>query len=97
MIIREGRVNSYTQADGLLWDDTSAGGCWGESDGSVLLGTSRGLARFEPHAPPPGSRAVPVQFTSALVGGQEQLIASEPPGEFKERPVRINSAARTCL
>ena len=95
MITREGRVSSYTQADGLLWDDTSAGGFWGESDGSVLLGTSRGLARFEPHAPPPGSRAVPVQFTSALLGGKEQLISSEPSAEFKDRTVLIKFAALT--
>jgi diguanylate cyclase (GGDEF)-like protein len=95
MITPEGRVNAYSQADGLLWDDTSAGGFWGESDGTVLLGTSRGLARFEPHAPPPGSRAVPVQFTSALLGGKEQLIASDPAAEFKNRTVLIKFAALT--
>ncbi len=47
----------YRHDDGLLWDDQSEGGFYAEPDGTILFGTSGGLARFDPHAEkafPPG-------------------------------------------
>jgi diguanylate cyclase (GGDEF)-like protein len=40
------RWRHLTTAEGLLWDDTSEGGFRADDDGTVWLGTSRGLAHF---------------------------------------------------
>ena len=46
----------YTHADGLAWDDTSVGGFWADSDGSVWIGTSHGLSH---HRLMPGDQTTP--------------------------------------
>jgi len=44
----------YTHDDGLVWDDCAANSFWGEADGSVWIGTLKGMSRFKPsgHTPP---------------------------------------------
>ena len=46
VIERTGRIHTLSRADGLIWNDLSAEGFWADQDGSVYLGTSRGLVRF---------------------------------------------------
>src|SRR5574341_262655 len=38
----------YGQSDGLIWDDCDGNGFFADPDGSVWIGTSRGLSRFRP-------------------------------------------------
>ncbi len=79
----------YRHADGLLWDDQSEGGFYAEPDGSILFGTSGGLARFDPHAEkslPP--QAFNVVITSAQLGGQEHLGDGSPEATHKENTLR---------
>jgi diguanylate cyclase (GGDEF)-like protein len=53
-----GALRVFTRNDGLLWDDTNCGAFWEESDGTILIGTSHGLARYDaaqedvPRTPP---------------------------------------------
>lgn len=79
----------YRRDDGLLWDDQSEGGFYAEQDGTILFGTSGGLARFDPHA----EKALPsgkfdVVITSAQLGGQERLGDGNPEATRKENTLR---------
>jgi len=50
-LLRDGRWIRVTQAEGLLWDDTSANAFFEDRDGAVWIGSSRGLSRiFDPAA-----------------------------------------------
>jgi diguanylate cyclase (GGDEF)-like protein len=79
----------YRHDDGLIWDDQSEGGFYAEQDGTILFGTSGGLARYDPHAEkafaPP---AFDVVITSAQLGGQEHLGDGNPEGTHKENTLR---------
>lgn len=58
----------FTHEDGLVWDDCAANGFLAEPDGSVWVGTLRGLSRYTPsgHAIP--SIAPPVAVTAIEFG-----------------------------
>lgn len=84
----------YHHDDGLLWDDQSEGGFYAEQDGTILFGTSGGLARFDPHAEkafPPA--AFNVAITSAQLGGQEYLGDGNPEATHKENTLRAQFSA----
>jgi diguanylate cyclase (GGDEF)-like protein len=50
-LLRDGHWIRVTQAEGLLWDDTSANAFFEDRDGAVWIGSSRGLSRiFDPAA-----------------------------------------------
>jgi len=37
----DGKARIFSQDDGLIWNDLNCGTLWQESDGSILLGTSK--------------------------------------------------------
>jgi len=84
----------YRHDDGLIWDDQSEGGFYAEADGTILFGTSGGLARFDPHAekavPPPAFNVV---ITAAQLGGQERLGDGSPEATHKENSLRAEFSA----
>lgn len=84
-IMSNGSIRHYQRSDGLLWDDLSEGGFYAESDGTILLGTSGGLARFDPKAeaslPPSAPRVV---ITSAQLGGHELLTDARPRATYDD-------------
>jgi ligand-binding sensor domain-containing protein len=45
-VFRNGFWTQYSTADGLIWDDCDGEAFWADSDGSVWIGTSGGLAHF---------------------------------------------------
>jgi len=74
-------VRTYDQGDGLIWNDISRDGFWVEADGSLLIGTSRGLAHYMPVGDVEPMRAPSVAITSAILGGEQALgneLASVP-------------------
>jgi len=71
-----GQMHVMDRADGLIWNDTSSDSFWSDPDGGVFLGTSRGLARFQPAAMAPASRTE-VLITSVKLGGEERLHDKE--------------------
>lgn len=74
MMDTDRHVHSFSRGDGLLWDDVSDGGFWEESDGSMLFGTSRGLARFVPSiALDQVTKSPPAVITSVKLGGLEHF------------------------
>ena len=54
-VLRNGSWVQYSTEDGLIWDDCDGEAFWADSDGSVWIGTSGGLAHFRPQ---PGETAV---------------------------------------
>ena len=58
------RWRHFGRAQGLLWDDCVGRSLLGEPDGSVWIGTSRGLSRYRPSPRPALKVAPPVAITS---------------------------------
>lgn len=75
----DGSMQRKSHADGLVWDDVSPWtGMREESDGSFLIATSRGLARYQPSELAPPKTAPNVVFTSVTLGGVERKIGEVP-------------------
>jgi signal transduction histidine kinase/ligand-binding sensor domain-containing protein/CheY-like chemotaxis protein len=67
-VLVDGKWRHYGQQDGLIWDDCNTGAFFEDSDGSVWIGTSRGLAHFRPPAPRPPVDGPRVEFTHFQLG-----------------------------
>ena len=73
-VLSQGHWAQFSTEDGLVWDDCDGEAFWADSDGSVWIGTSGGLAHFRP---PPGSMTEPVAapFLSSLeIGKRPRLV-----------------------
>ena len=84
----------YGAADGLIWDDCDGNAFFADADGSVWIGTSRGLSHFTP-GPRENLRPPPVTavISSLRLGGQPR----PPAGGFEvphgERALEVGFAA----
>jgi signal transduction histidine kinase/streptogramin lyase len=58
----------FNQATGLLWDDCVGRSLFADSDGSVWIGTSRGLSRFHPRTRQTPHVAPPIVVMSVQFG-----------------------------
>jgi diguanylate cyclase (GGDEF)-like protein len=74
----------YTHGEGLPWDDTSQNAFLSDPDGSVWLGTSRGLSHHRPFTEQ--ASAPPVQPLIVGVQAGDQVLAAD-------RPLRIDGRA----
>ena len=83
-----GSLRTLSHSDGLLWDDVSPWtGVRQERDGSYMIATSRGLARYKPASDKPSEKELNVVLTSVSLGGQERGVAEtskvkSPDGSF---------------
>jgi diguanylate cyclase (GGDEF)-like protein len=69
----DGTIERLSHADGLVWDDVSPWtGVREEKDGSFLIATSRGLARYRPQEN--SAKAIPIRamITYVALGGVER-------------------------
>jgi signal transduction histidine kinase/CheY-like chemotaxis protein len=64
------RWRHYGRSDGLIWDDCNSHAFMADADGSIWIGTSKGLSRFMPQAAPQSAVPPPVVFTSVKFGDQ---------------------------
>jgi len=81
----EGRIRRFLRSDGLIWDDTSAEAFLAEPDGTILVGTSRGVSRYDPAGDPGEPPAPSVLLTSARFGGVDRLGQIAPEIRWKDR------------
>ncbi len=73
-----GTLETLSHADGLLWDDVSPWtGMREEQDGSYIIATSRGLARYRPEADTPRQKQMNVVLTNVTLGGQQRQVREE--------------------
>jgi len=75
----DGHVKRMSHADGLIWDDISPWtGVREEADGSFVIATSRGLARYQPPERAPTESRASVVLTSITLGGEERRTTEVP-------------------
>jgi diguanylate cyclase (GGDEF)-like protein len=89
------RLRNLTQADGLLWDDVNCNAFWEETDGTILIGTSRGLSRYDPAADTSSVTPPQVVLTSAQFGSAERLQESHPGVDYRDRTFTVEFAPLT--
>ncbi len=67
-VLRDGTWRHYGQQDGMIWDDCDSDGFYEDSDGSVWIGTSRGLAHFRAFESEPVLAGPRVEFSRFRLG-----------------------------
>jgi signal transduction histidine kinase/CheY-like chemotaxis protein len=73
-------ANSWTQMsteDGLIWNDCDGEAFWADSDGSVWIGTSAGLAHYRPSPAPPGAALAEPVITSFKISQRPRFVRAE--------------------
>ena len=74
------RANSWTQMsteDGLIWNDCDGEAFWADSDGSVWIGTSGGLAHYRPRSVAPGVPVADPVITSLKISQRPRIVRAE--------------------
>ena len=89
------RWRHFGRADGLIWDDCNTNAFLAAEDGSVWIGTSRGLSRFEPQPVPPPSIPPRVVFTSVTLGGTPLDPGGEIEVPWSRDPLQVRFAGLT--
>ncbi len=93
---RNGHTVRFTRADGLIWNDLSENGFFAEKDGTLLFGTSGGLARYNPLSGDERAELPPrVVITSAQLGSRETLGERHPQAPRSDNTFRVAFAALT--
>jgi diguanylate cyclase (GGDEF)-like protein len=93
MMSPDGMVLTFTEDDGLIWNDLNCGTLWQESDGSILLGTSKGLARYDATQEAPALRQPRVELTSAVFRKENHLHDFDPQIEYKDATFVVGFAS----
>ncbi|HLK52911.1 MAG TPA: two-component regulator propeller domain-containing protein, partial [Candidatus Angelobacter sp.] len=89
----DGTLRRFTQRDGLIWNDINCDAFWNEADGSVFIGTSNGLAHYDPEreAPPPAQPKVVLM--SAFFGKLDHLQERSPEIAYQDSTFVAHFAA----
>ena len=80
----DGKLRVFTEEDGLIWNDLNCGSFWQDADGSILLGTSKGLARYDPSEEESELRRPSIVLSSASFGKQDRLEDETPQIKYKD-------------
>jgi signal transduction histidine kinase/ligand-binding sensor domain-containing protein/ActR/RegA family two-component response regulator len=86
----------YGRSDGLIWDDCNGDAFFGDSDGSVWIGTSMGLSHFQLPKVELTQLPMPV-VTSYSLGDKQQKLKASPTVPFSDRTFTANFSALTFL
>jgi signal transduction histidine kinase/DNA-binding response OmpR family regulator len=73
-------ANSWTEMsteDGLVWNDCDGEAFWADSDGSVWIGTSGGLAHYRPRSVAPGVPAADPIISALKVSQRPRFVRAE--------------------
>ena len=92
-----GRWHHYGRAEGLIWDDCNENGFFADTDGSVWIGTSGGLAHFRPRSVSFPDLPPPVVLTSVQAGGRAYAPADTPSLRHDRNSLLVNFAALTFV
>jgi len=92
-VLRDGRWRHYGQQDGMIWDDCDSDAFYEDADGSVWIGTSRGLAHFRAPEPEPIREGPRVEFSRFRLGRK----TFDPNGTIVEPYQNYTLAARLSV
>jgi signal transduction histidine kinase/CheY-like chemotaxis protein/streptogramin lyase len=89
----------FDHNDGLAFDDCSANSFWADPDGSVWMGTTRGISHLRIPATGLSARptAAPVLLTSAVLGDQSVSLAGGASVPWWQRSLHVGFAALTFV
>jgi signal transduction histidine kinase/streptogramin lyase/ActR/RegA family two-component response regulator len=87
----------YGQAQGLLWEDCVTMSLIGDSEGSVWIGTSRGLSRFRPPMRLAPSVPPPVLITSMRFGNRAATVSDRLEIPYREHSLVVGFAGLSYL
>jgi signal transduction histidine kinase/CheY-like chemotaxis protein/streptogramin lyase len=82
----------YGQAQGLLWEDCVSRAMFADPEGSVWIGTSRGLSRFHPAAQAMPSVPPPVLLTSVHFGNHSTTAAPNQGVPYRDHSLVVTFA-----
>ena len=87
----------YSEAQGLLWNDSSSHAIFGDRDGTIWIGNNLGLSHFRPDAEPQSGGATPVVLSWVKLGTAFVSPESSPAVPYQQRSFQANFAALTFL
>jgi diguanylate cyclase (GGDEF)-like protein len=92
-IASDGGIRHFSHSEGLIWDDIAEGAFFLDQDGSLLIGTSGGLARIDPLSDTNMPSGDPrVRFTSVRLGGHERLGETRVRAAHRENSLQAQFA-----
>jgi signal transduction histidine kinase/CheY-like chemotaxis protein/streptogramin lyase len=91
------RWRHYGQVQGLLWEDCVSHSLFADADGSVSVGTSRGLSRFHPSAHAVGNVAPTVVLTSVQFGNRSVNVSAGMKVPYKFHSLTVGFAGLSFL
>jgi signal transduction histidine kinase/ligand-binding sensor domain-containing protein/CheY-like chemotaxis protein len=86
----------YGQAEGLIWNDCN-NAFFPETDGSVWIGTSRGLSHFRAEAPRVMTEAPSVLITALRLGGKAQDLQGSINVPYRDHQLRVSFTSPTFI
>jgi signal transduction histidine kinase/ligand-binding sensor domain-containing protein/CheY-like chemotaxis protein len=96
-VLRDGVWRHYGQRDGMIWDDCDSEGFYEDNDGSVWIGTSRGLAHFRVPRKNTAAQGPRVEFTSFQLGDRELAGTGHIVAPYRDRSLNAKLSVLTFL
>jgi signal transduction histidine kinase/ligand-binding sensor domain-containing protein/ActR/RegA family two-component response regulator len=98
-ILDGSRWRHLDRNDGLIWNDTNANAFLADADGSVWIGTSRGIShlRIPVSGLPARPTAAPVLITDAALGGSSVVLGTSIAVPRSQRSLTVSFAALTFV
>src|SRR5713226_2252709 len=87
----------YGRAEGMLWNDCASRALYADGDGSMWIGTSRGLSHFIPADRKKAKIPPPVLLTSIQFGAERVPWASMIQVPYRDRSFQAEFAGLTYL
>jgi signal transduction histidine kinase/ligand-binding sensor domain-containing protein/CheY-like chemotaxis protein len=91
------RWHHFGQAQGLLWEDCVSRSLFADYEGSVWIGTSRGLSRYHPAAQTAPSVPPPVLVTSIQFGNHSMVAVPNQEIPYRDHSLVVTFAGLTYI
>ena len=92
-VLDNGSWRHLGKADGLIWDDVNSNAFFADDDGSVWIGTSRGLSHYRPSQAHFTDTPPPIVLTSARLGGKDVDVARRTVAPHRDNAFSVTFAA----
>jgi signal transduction histidine kinase/CheY-like chemotaxis protein/sugar lactone lactonase YvrE len=93
-VFSRGSWHHIGRSQGLIWDNCNTNAFFADTDGSIWIGTVRGLSHFKSRGGPPPA-APPVLVTSVKFGDRAQMMSAPLVVPYRDRSFLATYAALT--